>query len=152
MHIYIYINNVAYNHNEHSICITINTLCNYLRYIMYSLTNISIYTIGTRKSLSPLCKYPNIIPKTEPLGFSNDFIGAEKGSRLMKQLIDNLPLWNWSFILPILTIFLSTGPLFLTNQYHAIITNTTAIVERVYVLPIELYARGGGYLVHVEGK
>jgi len=68
----------------------------------------------------------------------------------MKQLMDNLPLWNWSFLLPMLTIFLSTGPLFLTNQYHAIIDPN--ILDSVYVLPIEFYARPGGYLVHVEGR
>ena len=67
----------------------------------------------------------------------------------MKQLMDRLPLWNWCFVLPMLTIFLSTGPLFLTNQIHAIID--TAVLDSVYVLPIELYARGGGYLVHYEG-
>ena len=164
---FVYISNDddSHNFNTHYMYHNLNTLCSYLSihhviiyYHIHILIYISIYiyTIGTRKSLTPLCKYPNIIPKTEPLGFSNDFIGAEKGSRLMKQLIDNLPLWNWSFILPILTIFLSTGPLFLTNQYHAIITTTTdtttILLERVYVLPIELYARSGGYLVHVEGK
>jgi mannosyltransferase OCH1-like enzyme len=105
--------------------------------------------IGSRTSLSPLLRYPTILPKTEPIGFSNDFLAAEKGNRFMMQLIRNLPGWNKSFLLPILTVFLSTGPLFLTNQYHAAPAD---VFSDVYILPDTLYSKNGGILYHVEGN
>ncbi|KAI8926879.1 nucleotide-diphospho-sugar transferase [Entophlyctis helioformis] len=72
--------------------------------------------IGCTRSLEPLLKYPAVVPKTEPIGFSNDFMMASPRHPFFKQLIDALPHWNRWFLTPYATVFFSTGPMFLNLQ------------------------------------
>lgn len=73
--------------------------------------------IGCRKSLEPLRQFRNIIPKTQPIGFSNDFMAAEKNSEWINLLIESLPKWNRWWITSYFTVMISTGPIFLSFQY-----------------------------------
>ncbi|KAK6096236.1 hypothetical protein MT418_004088 [Batrachochytrium dendrobatidis] len=69
--------------------------------------------IGCMKSLDPLLRYPAIIPKTTPIGFSNDFMASRPKHPLFKRLVDELPKSNHNWFLPYATVFFSTGPMFL---------------------------------------
>jgi hypothetical protein len=67
----------------------------------------------------------------------------------MKQLMDNLPKWNKFFVLPLFTVFISTGPLYLTNQFHAA---CPTVLRSISIMPPQLYSFPGGYLKHFEGN
>ncbi|KAL2915935.1 hypothetical protein HK105_204358 [Polyrhizophydium stewartii] len=73
--------------------------------------------IGCFRSMEPLLKFSAVIPKTSPIGFSNDFMMARPRHPFFKQLILALPKWNRSFLTPYATIFFSTGPMFLNLQF-----------------------------------
>ncbi|KAH9273216.1 hypothetical protein BASA83_004505 [Batrachochytrium salamandrivorans] len=69
--------------------------------------------IGCLKCLEPLLRYPAIIPKTTPIGFSNDFMASRPKHPMFKQMVEALPSSNQNLILPYATVFFSTGPMFL---------------------------------------
>ncbi|KIJ56697.1 glycosyltransferase family 32 protein [Sphaerobolus stellatus SS14] len=73
--------------------------------------------IGCRAPLDPLLTFPVILPKTIPVGISNDLMFAEKGHPFMDQTIHNLLTFDHSLILNYPTVMFSTGPMFLSAQY-----------------------------------
>lgn len=73
--------------------------------------------VGCRRRLDPLLVYPVILPKTIPVGVSNDIMFAEKGHPFMAQTIHNLVTFDHSWILNYPTVMFSTGPMFLSAQY-----------------------------------
>jgi hypothetical protein len=73
--------------------------------------------VGCLRPLDPLLVYPIILPKTIPVGVSNDLMFAEKGHPFMAQTIHNLITFDHSWILNYPTVMFSTGPMFLSVQY-----------------------------------
>ncbi|KAF9008968.1 nucleotide-diphospho-sugar transferase [Cyathus striatus] len=88
--------------------------------------------IGCLRPLDPLLVYPVILPKTIPVGISNDLIFSAKGHPFMEQTIHNLITFDISWILHYPTVMFSTGPMFLSAHIR-----TTDI----RVLPKSLYGK-----------
>ena len=95
--------------------------------------------ISCSKDLEQLLKVPAWIPKTDPIGFSNDAIGSSPKHPFLKQVIEALPFWNINLITNYPTVMISTGPLFLSVQaykYHKNPNRTDLII-----LPISWYTQ-----------
>lgn len=73
--------------------------------------------VGCLRPLDPLLVYPVILPKTIPVGVSNDLMFAEKGHPFMAQTIHNLVTFDHSWVLNYPTVMFSTGPMFLSAQF-----------------------------------
>jgi hypothetical protein len=73
--------------------------------------------VGCLRPLDPLLSYAVILPKTIPVGVSNDLMFAEKGHPFMAQTIHNLVTFDHSWYLNYPTVMFSTGPMFLSAQY-----------------------------------
>jgi len=70
--------------------------------------------VGCQKNLDPLLKFPAILPRTKPIGFSNDLLIFEKNHHFMFQILHSLPSYNWNFGTNYLTVMFSTGPMFVS--------------------------------------
>ncbi|KAJ2996728.1 hypothetical protein HDV02_006230, partial [Globomyces sp. JEL0801] len=102
------------------------------------------------KDISDLLRYDALIPKTEPIGFSNDMMACTKNHPFFKQLIESLGSWNHWYLTPYLTIFFSTGPMFLNIQFGLY---NTKINLPVYILDPEFYSREStSYFRHLIGN
>lgn len=73
--------------------------------------------VGCRRRLDRLLVNSVILPKTIPVGVSNDLMFSEKGHPFMAQTIHNLVTFDHSWILNYPTVMFSTGPMFLSVQY-----------------------------------
>ncbi|KDQ21048.1 glycosyltransferase family 32 protein, partial [Botryobasidium botryosum FD-172 SS1] len=73
--------------------------------------------VGCLRSLDPLLEYSVILPKTIPIGVSNDLMFAEKGHPFMDQTIHNLVNFDHDWVINYPTVMFSTGPMFLSAQY-----------------------------------
>lgn len=93
--------------------------------------------IGCKKALSPLLHYEAAFPKTTPTGVSNDVMISTPRHPLFKQIIQNLPIYSQSWGSKYLTVFFSTGPIFLTNQILIYMQKRELIEARV--IPHHLY-------------
>ncbi len=87
-----------------------------------------------------LITHKAVIPKTEPLGFSNDLMMAEPQHPFFLQVMKNLAGAHRKFsrnplLLRHLRVMLSTGPLYLTRQHH-----TFPGKEGMFILPQSLYS------------
>ncbi len=62
------------------------------------------------RPLTPLTRFPFLAPAAHPISFSNGFLMGQKEHPFVKQLIDNLRVYdkNW-FGLPYDTVMFSTG-------------------------------------------
>lgn len=101
--------------------------------------------IGCVKPLDPLLVYPVILPKTIPVGVSNDLMFAEKGHPFLAQTIHNLITFDHSWILNYPTVMFSTGPMFLSAQY-GLYTSAHPVTPdhpegEVRILPKSLYGK-----------
>ncbi|KAI0304235.1 nucleotide-diphospho-sugar transferase [Russula brevipes] len=101
--------------------------------------------IGCLRRLDPLLIFPVILPRTIPVGVSNDLMFAEKGHPFMAQTVHNLVTFdhNWNLNYP--TVMFSTGPMFLSAQY-GIYTNSHPLTPdlpggEVRILPKSLYGK-----------
>ncbi|KZT41180.1 hypothetical protein SISSUDRAFT_373526 [Sistotremastrum suecicum HHB10207 ss-3] len=94
--------------------------------------------IGCTKRLDPLLYYPIVLPKTIPVGVSNDLMFAEKGHPFMQQTIHNLVTFDHSWLLNYPTVMFSTGPMFLSAQYGLY---NAAHRGEVRILPKSLYGK-----------
>ena len=90
-------------------------------------------------------KHDCVVPQTAPFGVSNDVMMCKAGSPFMEYVTSQLRDYNRWYVLPFLTIMLSTGPLFLTR-----VLSTYYSPESVYILPHELYT--SVYFQHVKGS
>lgn len=70
--------------------------------------------IECTRPLNFLARYPVVLPKTWPVGFSNDFLAAEPDSAFMRSLVSSLPRWNLNLWLKYPTVMFSTGPMLVT--------------------------------------
>ncbi|KAF9247317.1 glycosyltransferase family 32 protein [Melanogaster broomeanus] len=100
--------------------------------------------VGCMRPLDPLLVYPVILPKTIPVGLSNDLMFAEKGHPFLAQTIHNLVTFDHDWLLNYPTVMFSTGPMFLSIQY-TIYTSSHPITPEepgeVRILPKSLYGK-----------
>ncbi|RDB22769.1 Inositol phosphoceramide mannosyltransferase 3 [Hypsizygus marmoreus] len=98
--------------------------------------------IGCLRPMDPLLIYPVVLPKTIPVGVSNDLMFAEKGHPLLEQTIHNLVTFDHSWILNYPTVMFSTGPMFLSAQYGLYTSShPTTSVDEVRILPKSMYGK-----------
>ncbi|KAH6915347.1 MIPC synthase [Coprinopsis sp. MPI-PUGE-AT-0042] len=98
--------------------------------------------IGCQRPMDPLLQFSVILPKTIPVGISNDLIFGEKGHPFFLQTINNLVTFDHSWVLNYPTVMFSTGPMFLSAQF-GIYTSShpTSALKEVRVLPKSLYGK-----------
>ena len=110
--------------------------------------------IGCLRSLNSLLENHAIIPQTKPFGYSNDFIMCEPHNPFIADLVENLPRFNLWLILPYLTVFYSTGPLFMSIVYRRYKSRVGMEYLDVVVLPEVLYSGSDSvsYFNHYEGS
>ncbi|CAL1700843.1 unnamed protein product [Somion occarium] len=101
--------------------------------------------VGCLRRLDSLLTYPVVLPKTIPVGVSNDLMFAEKGHPFMAQTIHNLVTFDHSWILNYPTVMFSTGPMFLSAQYGLYTSSHPPTPEQpggeVRILPKALYGK-----------
>jgi hypothetical protein len=101
--------------------------------------------IGCVRRLDPLLVFPVILPRTIPVGVSNDLMFAEKGHPFMAQTIHNLITFDHNWILNYPTVMFSTGPMFLSAQYGLYASSHPLSPDHpggeVRVLPKSLYGK-----------
>lgn len=101
--------------------------------------------VGCLRPLDPLLVYPVILPKTIPVGVSNDLMFAEKGHPFLAQTIHNLVTFDHSWILNYPTVMFSTGPMFLSAQYGLYTASHPPTPKlpggEVRILPKSLYGK-----------
>lgn len=120
--------------------------------------------VGCIQNWIRLLQFPMLLPVTKPVGVSNDVMFAAPGHKFLKKVVRELP--NWSKVscgLPFLTVFLSTGPAFLSHQAGIYMkesnlqpqTRDGDILEsNIYFLDHSLYASGGdeALFYHIHGS
>lgn len=101
--------------------------------------------IGCLRRLDPLLVYPVILPRTIPVGVSNDLMFAEKGHPFMAQTIHNLVTFNHNWVLNYPTVMFSTGPMFVSAQYGLYTASHPNTDEypgsEIRILPKSLYGK-----------
>ncbi|EAU84871.2 MIPC synthase [Coprinopsis cinerea okayama7 len=98
--------------------------------------------IGCLRPMDPLLNYPVILPKTIPVGVSNDLMFAEKGHPFLLQTINNLVTFDHSWVLNYPTVMFSTGPMFLSAQYGIYTTaHPDSATKDIRILPKSLYGK-----------
>ncbi|KAG9317424.1 hypothetical protein JVU11DRAFT_1623 [Chiua virens] len=100
--------------------------------------------IGCVRPLDPLLVYPVILPKTIPVGVSNDLIFAEKRHPFFAQTIHNLVTFDHDWLLNYPTVMFSTGPMFLSAQYSIYTSSHPITPDKpgdVRILPKSLYGK-----------
>ncbi|TRM67708.1 nucleotide-diphospho-sugar transferase [Schizophyllum amplum] len=96
--------------------------------------------IGCERPLDPLLVHSVILPKTIPVGVSNDLMFAEKGHPFLAQTIHNLVTFDHSWVLNYPTVMFSTGPMFLSMQY-SIFSSSHPFENVIRILPKSLYGK-----------
>ncbi|KAF8914002.1 nucleotide-diphospho-sugar transferase [Gymnopilus junonius] len=98
--------------------------------------------IGCLKPMDPLLVYPVILPKTIPVGVSNDLMFSEKNHPLLEQTIHSLIKFDHSWILNYPTVMFSTGPMFLSAQYGLYsASHPSTFLQDIRILPKSLYGK-----------
>lgn len=101
--------------------------------------------VGCRRPLDQLLSYSVILPKTIPVGVSNDLMFAEKNHPFMDQTIHNLITFDHSWVLNYPTVMFSTGPMFLSAQYGLWTSSHPPTPDmpggEVRILPKSLYGK-----------
>lgn len=101
--------------------------------------------MGCIRPMDPLLVHSVILPRTKPVGVSNDLMFAEKHHPFMAQTIHNLMKFDFSWVLNYPTVMFTTGPMFLSAQYGTYTSNHPPTPERpggeVRILPKSLYGK-----------
>ncbi|CAE6396027.1 unnamed protein product [Rhizoctonia solani] len=97
--------------------------------------------VGCNRRLDPLLTYPVILPKTIPVGVSNDLMFAAKGHPFMSQTIHALMTFDINYVINYPTVMFSTGPMFLSAQLSLFASRNPAIANQVRVLSKPLYGK-----------
>lgn len=98
--------------------------------------------IGCHRPLDPLLIHHVILPKTIPVGLSNDLMFSTERHAFLEQAIHNLIAFDYNWILNYPTVMFSTGPMFLSMQYGQYISHHgTAADSEIRVLPRSLYGK-----------
>ncbi|KAI0750745.1 nucleotide-diphospho-sugar transferase [Daedaleopsis nitida] len=119
--------------------------------------------MGCLRRMDPLLVHPVILPRTIPVGVSNDLMFSEKNHPFMAQTIHNLIRYDYNWVLNYPTVMFSTGPMFLSAQYGAW-TSTHPLTPdlpggEVRILPKSLYGKNAkpeeaphSFFVHYYGS
>lgn len=97
--------------------------------------------VGCRRRLDPLLTYPIVLPRTIPVGVSNDLMFAAKGHPFMTQTINALMSFDINYIINYPTVMFSTGPMFLSAQISLFSSRNLAQSSDVRVLSKPLYGK-----------
>ncbi|KAH9951652.1 hypothetical protein B0H21DRAFT_716901 [Amylocystis lapponica] len=101
--------------------------------------------IGCLRPFDPLLVYPVLLPKTIPVGVSNDLIFSEARHPFMEQTMHGLIPFDHSWVLNYPTVMFSTGPMFLSAQYGIYTSShppTSALPGgELRILPKSLYGK-----------
>ncbi|CBQ71693.1 related to SUR1-required for mannosylation of sphingolipids [Sporisorium reilianum SRZ2] len=73
--------------------------------------------IGCLRRFDPLLRFEVVLPKTIPVGVSNDVMLSAKAHPFMDQLIHNLITFNHQYLTNYPTVMFSTGPMFVSASY-----------------------------------
>ncbi|KAF3482493.1 mannosyl phosphorylinositol ceramide synthase SUR1 [Arthroderma uncinatum] len=71
--------------------------------------------VGCRRDIRPLLEYPALLPRTWPFGVSNDVMASSPGHPLMIKAALSLHEHNVWYISKYITVFFTTGPMFLCS-------------------------------------
>jgi len=94
--------------------------------------------IGCKRPMDQLLTSSVILPKTIPVGVSNDLMFAEKNHPFLAQTIHSLITFDHSWVLNYPTVMFSTGPMFLSIQYA--LFGPPAKLD-IRILPKSLYGK-----------
>lgn len=86
--------------------------------------------------------YAFVMPKTWPVGFSNDFLAGAPRHPFLEQMVVSLPSKDWQLFSKYATVMFSTGPMFVTAQATAY--RRTASYRKHHdlaVLPDDMYGK-----------
>ncbi|PWN44678.1 hypothetical protein IE81DRAFT_298621, partial [Ceraceosorus guamensis] len=108
--------------------------------------------VGCLRRFDPLLRFEVVLPKTIPVGVSNDIMLSAKGHPFMDQLIHNLVTFNHRYLTNYPTVMFSTGPMFVSASYRIYVdahgpaipsspSKPAAGFEGVRVLPKSLYGK-----------
>lgn len=98
--------------------------------------------------IEPLLKFDAFLPKTKPIGFSNDLMGSKPKHKFFDLLIKKLPIWDHWYGVPYATVFFSTGPMFLSLQYGGYSGD-----DSIYILMPDVYSDGPTKIFkHIQGS
>ncbi|CAF0778515.1 unnamed protein product [Rotaria sordida] len=86
------------------------------------------------KSFDQLRTYKFVLPKTMPVGLSNDFILAAPKHPFLLQVLNDLPKYNRNYLTKYATVMFSTGPMFLTHEasYYRNRFSISVLSEELY--------------------
>ena len=126
--------------------------------------------IGCRRRLDPLLRFDVIVPKTIPVGVSNDLMFAVPGHPYLDLLIHSLSTFNHYFFTHYATVMFSTGPMFVSAMYRVFVQRNGIVqpsspsaldrgFEGVRVLPKSLYGKNlspsdapDSFFIHMYGS
>ena len=108
--------------------------------------------IGCRRRLDSLLRFEVIVPKTIPVGVSNDLIFSVPRHPYMESLIYSLKSFHHHYLTHYATVMFSTGPMFVSAMYRQFVNGHTAAAPStpsqpgrgfsgVRVLPKSLYGK-----------
>ena len=93
--------------------------------------------IGCNRRLDSLLRFEAIVPKTIPVGVSNDLMFAAKGHPFTVMLIENLARFNHNFLTPYATVMFSTGPMFVSAVYRMHADSHFLAVQSTHEKPMQ---------------
>ena len=111
--------------------------------------------IATLESLDPDSPHLAAFAIDEDVGLTNDFIISTPGHPIHKQLISRLHSFNHYFLIPYLTVVLSTGPLFLRIQerlFNASQEHIVRLLDPFVYHPSLLWKTRGGMWYGLDAK
>lgn len=73
--------------------------------------------VGCLRRFDPLLRFEVVLPKTIPVGVSNDVMASAQGHPFMDHLIHNLVTFNHRYLTHYPTVMFSTGPMFVSASY-----------------------------------
>jgi hypothetical protein len=96
--------------------------------------------IGCKRPMLPLLNFDIVLPRTIPVGISNDLMFAAPQHPFMDLVTHNLVTFNHQYGTHYPTVMFSTGPMFLSAQY-GLWPSVDGIRGGVRVLPKSLYGK-----------
>lgn len=111
---------------------------------------------GCQRRLDPLLTYSAWVRRTVPTGISNDVMGSIPHHPFFLKVIDALPRYDRSWLLPYITVMGSTGPLFLSviwRHYNNELPEDPLEEQRIRILfPDEYNKNSWSFFSHHLGN
>lgn len=126
--------------------------------------------IGCKRRLDSLLRFEVVVPKTIPVGLSNDLMFSVPQHPYMDLLIHSLKRFHHYYLTHYATVMFSTGPMFVSAIYRQFVNSHTAAApstpmqaargfQGVRVLPKSLYGKNldedeapDSFFVHMYGS